>query len=74
MANIWYSQYSFVINKLDFFQSGDDLVVTLTEPKSKIRGQILKSYAGNDFYSFQDIPYAVPPLGNLRFLVRFFKF
>lgn len=51
------------------FQTDDDLVVTLKQPNSKIRGHILKSNDGNDFYAFQDIPYALPPIGKLRYLV-----
>lgn len=48
----------------------DDLVVTLNEPKSTIRGHVLKSTNGNDYYAFQDIPYAKPPVGELRFAVN----
>ncbi|VVC41625.1 Carboxylesterase type B, conserved site,Carboxylesterase, type B,Carboxylesterase type B [Cinara cedri] len=35
--------------------------------KGKIRGQILKSRYGRDYYSFTGIPYAKPPVGELRF-------
>lgn len=51
------------------FQSEDELVIQLKEPRARIRGHILKSYLGKDYYSFQDIPYAVPPLGEYRFAV-----
>ncbi|KAK9885279.1 hypothetical protein WA026_010774 [Henosepilachna vigintioctopunctata] len=33
----------------------------------KVRGKVLKSYDNKDFYAFQGIPFAEPPVGNLRF-------
>ncbi|XP_056641960.1 juvenile hormone esterase-like [Diorhabda sublineata] len=45
----------------------DDLIVQLE--KGKIRGHILKSEKGNDYYAFQEIPYAMPPVGEYRFEV-----
>ncbi|CAG9827313.1 unnamed protein product [Diabrotica balteata] len=44
----------------------DDLLVEL-DNLGKIRGHILQSAEGNDFYAFQEIPYAEPPVGKLRF-------
>ncbi|XP_072386232.1 juvenile hormone esterase-like [Diabrotica undecimpunctata] len=44
----------------------DDLIVEL-DNLGKIRGHILQSSEGNDFYAFQEIPYAEPPVGKLRF-------
>lgn len=41
-------------------------------PKGKIRGHKLKSDGGKIFYGFQEIPYAAPPNGTNRFLVRYF--
>lgn len=35
----------------------------------KIKGQILKTRDGLDFYSYTGIPYAKPPVGELRFKV-----
>lgn len=40
-------------------------IVTVRE--GKVRGKILTDFDGNHFYSFQGIPYAKPPLENLRF-------
>ncbi|CAG9839699.1 unnamed protein product [Diabrotica balteata] len=44
----------------------DDLIVEL-DNLGKIRGHILQSSEGNDFYAFQDVPYAEPPIGSNRF-------
>lgn len=38
--------------------------------KGALRGQILKSRNGRDFYSFTGIPYAKPPIDDLRFKVN----
>lgn len=35
----------------------------------QIKGSILKSRDGREFHGFQGIPYAEPPVGNLRFKV-----
>ncbi|XP_072378266.1 juvenile hormone esterase-like [Diabrotica undecimpunctata] len=43
----------------------DGTIVQLEE--GKIRGHILKSQNGNDYYAFQEIPYAAPPVGENRF-------
>lgn len=42
-----------------------DLVITTA--LGKIRGTILPSQAGRNFYAFRGIPYAKPPVENLRF-------
>ncbi|CAG9839712.1 unnamed protein product [Diabrotica balteata] len=44
----------------------DDLIVEL-ENLGKIRGHILQSSEGKDFYAFQDIPYGESTAGNNRF-------
>ncbi|XP_043225314.1 juvenile hormone esterase-like [Amphibalanus amphitrite] len=33
----------------------------------QLEGTILKSFLGNNFYAFKGIPYAEPPVGDLRF-------
>jgi len=38
-----------------------------------IKGQISKSRDGRDFYSFTSIPYAKPPINELRFKVNFIE-
>lgn len=42
-----------------------NLIVTVKQ--GQLRGKTLTNRHGNSFYSFQGIPYAKPPLGNLRF-------
>lgn len=37
--------------------------------QGKLKGKTGTDYSGNTFYSFQGIPYAKPPTGNLRFKV-----
>lgn len=48
---------------------GDDLVVTVEQ--GKLRGSKLFSRNGTEYRSFLAIPYAKPPLGELRFQVNF---
>ncbi|KAJ8951540.1 hypothetical protein NQ318_020413, partial [Aromia moschata] len=43
----------------------DAFLVTL--PNGQIRGRELQSGNNNTFYAFQEIPYAAPPVGGLRF-------
>lgn len=47
-----------------------DPIVKIT--KGAIKGQILKSRDGRDYYSFTGIPFAKPPIGELRFKVYIF--
>lgn len=48
---------------------------TVNIKNGTIQGSVLKSHInGRDIFSFQGIPYALPPTGNLRFQVRFFFF
>lgn len=39
----------------------------------RIRGSLEKSSEGIDFYAFKGIPYAKPPVGELRFKVTNFS-
>lgn len=39
--------------------------------KGAIRGKVLKSRYGRDYYSFTGVPYGKPPVGDLRFKVVF---
>ncbi|XP_050498648.1 juvenile hormone esterase-like [Diabrotica virgifera virgifera] len=43
----------------------DGTIVQLKE--GRIHGHILKSEKGNDYFAFQEIPYAAPPVGKNRF-------
>ncbi|KAJ8927288.1 hypothetical protein NQ314_020291 [Rhamnusium bicolor] len=46
-----------------------DPIVTL--PNGQIIGHVLTSPDNTLYYAFQEIPYASPPVGNLRFKVNF---
>ncbi|XP_072396398.1 carboxylic ester hydrolase-like [Diabrotica undecimpunctata] len=46
----------------------DDLIITLPTG-SKVQGHILKSFEGNDFQAFENIPYAEAPVGKNRLKV-----
>lgn len=52
-------------------RTSDDLRVELPNG-SKLVGRTLRSYGGRSIKSFLGIPYAKPPLGDLRFKVRDF--
>lgn len=51
-----------------FTLSRGDYVVEITQ--GKLKGSILKSRNGRDFGAFQGIPYAKPPIDELRFMVN----
>ncbi|KAJ8911438.1 hypothetical protein NQ315_013883 [Exocentrus adspersus] len=42
--------------------------VTVTIANGQIQGRQESTYKGTTFYAFQEIPYAKPPVGNLRFM------
>lgn len=44
--------------------------VTVTQ--GILEGEILEGSLGGSYYSFKGIPYAEPPVGNLRFKVSIF--
>ena len=44
--------------------------VILTTKQGILKGGIEKSRGGRSFYSFYGIPFAEPPVGELRFKVR----
>ena len=39
-----------------------------------LEGELVQNEYGGSFYSFKGIPYGQPPVGDLRFKVREFKF
>lgn len=48
--------------------------VELKTSKGVIKGNILNSRDGRPYYSYTGIPYAKPPVGELRFKVYFMKY
>lgn len=42
----------------------------VTVQQGKLKGKTGTDYCGGKYFSFQGIPYAKPPLGELRFKVR----
>lgn len=43
----------------------DDIIVNVTE--GKLRGKVMYNKRGRKFFAFLSVPYALPPIGNLRF-------
>lgn len=39
-----------------------------------LEGEVVQNKYGGSFYSFKGIPYAQPPLGDLRFKVNFIHY
>lgn len=54
-----------------FFQLNFTVDVKLNDPKGTVRGHVLDSFNGNEYFAFQNIPYAQPPVNNLRFQVSY---
>ncbi|XP_074031439.1 pyrethroid hydrolase Ces2e isoform X2 [Leptinotarsa decemlineata] len=63
--NLWLPLFSLIC--VGYSMAEEDIVVKLWRKKGKILGHILKSENGIDYYVFQEIPYAVPPIGPNRF-------
>lgn len=42
--------------------------------QGKIKGQVLKNFDNFEYCSFKGIPYAKPPIGELRFTVSMLQF
>lgn len=43
--------------------------IIVTVEQGPLRGKVVKHIKSGEYYSFQGIPYAKPPLGHLRFKV-----
>ncbi|XP_072396932.1 cocaine esterase-like [Diabrotica undecimpunctata] len=61
--------YIFLFNDYTNVKDNDHLIVQLASHEGKVRGHTLQSTKGNTYYAFQDIPYAAPPVGKLRYKV-----
>lgn len=61
------SVITFILLALLAYSNAQDLVVNI--PQGALKGFVDIDRIGNEFYSFMNIPYAVPPLENLRFRV-----
>lgn len=60
--------YSFIYYKINLVNRNSRPKMTIITIKSgKIRGTILKSWKQTNFFAFRGIPYACPPIGDLRF-------
>lgn len=62
-------KYSFFKVYFNFFFQFSEILVNL--PNGVIRGKQSKTYTNTTFFSFEKIPYASPPIGQLRFKVKF---
>lgn len=60
----------FIIFVRIFNIMSDDLIPQVTTSSGIVVGRSLLSRLGNEFYAFRGVPYATPPLGDLRFKVR----
>lgn len=55
---------------LQFYCSADKIISTIYGP---VQGRLRYGVRSGNYYSFQGIPYARPPLGDLRFKVNAFS-
>ncbi|XP_022125643.2 esterase FE4 [Pieris rapae] len=54
-----------IVNPVKLYHNKSDCHVTV--PQGKMRGKVCSTPCGKQYYSFEGIPYAKPPLGPLRF-------
>lgn len=45
-------------------------MATVNTKQGLLKGAMTKTLNGTKYYEFLEIPYAKPPIGNLRFKVR----
>lgn len=69
MGDLWLSaEFLIIISGLLYVSVCEHPEVVLST--GRVRGQRLVSVANRSYYSFKGIPYAAPPVGQLRFKVR----
>ncbi len=61
-----------VVFVLFFFDLGDS--VQVSTKNGILEGKVEKSRGGREFFSFYRVPYAEPPIGDLRFEVSYDQF
>ncbi|KAJ8923394.1 hypothetical protein NQ315_001952 [Exocentrus adspersus] len=61
--------FLFIFNILNLYvaRADDDDPTLVTLPEGQIRGRALQLVDNSTYYAFQEIPYAAPPVGELRF-------
>ncbi|GAB6029208.1 hypothetical protein CHUAL_004979 [Chamberlinius hualienensis] len=62
-----YSSTFWLIFYASIVKSVSSANVIVTTANGDVRGTTTTSYSGRTFYAFRGIPYAQPPVGNLRF-------
>ncbi|KAJ8923396.1 hypothetical protein NQ315_001954 [Exocentrus adspersus] len=62
-----HSKLSELSDIVDSKKQADDEPILVTLPEGLIRGRALKLVDNTTYYAFQEIPYAAPPVGKLRF-------
>nr|CAD7464458.1 unnamed protein product [Timema tahoe] len=57
--------------KLPYYLETDNMVgVEVEVIEGTLRGRVVTTHPDKTYYSFQGVPYAKPPVGELRFKVR----
>uniref|UniRef100_A0A6P7G6U5 Carboxylic ester hydrolase n=1 Tax=Diabrotica virgifera virgifera TaxID=50390 RepID=A0A6P7G6U5_DIAVI len=64
---LYFTNKGVIASLLSATQSEDDDLIVELENSGKIRGHILQTTEGKNFYAFQDIPYGESTAGNNRF-------
>lgn len=51
-------------------ENGEQVIISTNQ--GKVRGLVQNDFFGNKYYSFRGIPYAKPPINELRFQVSYY--